>query len=124
MKAPHPSNRSDTTFESGIPELMAGHVIELAKASAESGEVPMAAVSFTGAGEVLATAHNRTKTDRQATAHSELLCIEETCRIIGNERLTGIHLLTTVEPCLMCTGAIVQARLDSVFYLCPTTGGI
>ena len=58
-----------------------------------------------------------------ATAHAELLAIEEACRVLGRWRLTGCTLYVTAEPCPMCAGAIVNSRLDRVVYGCADTKG-
>ncbi len=87
---------------------------EAEKALAE-GEVPVGAV-LTEGDTVLAAAHNRRENDRAATAHAELLCVEEACRRRGSWRLTGCTLYVTLEPCPMCAGAVINARLDRVVF--------
>lgn len=90
---------------------------EAAKAASE-GEIPIGAV-IVCQGEVIARAHNLRETLRDATAHAELLAIAAACRALGRWRLTGCALYVTVEPCPMCSGAVVNSRLDSVVYGCP-----
>ncbi|MDV2686811.1 tRNA adenosine(34) deaminase TadA [Alkalihalophilus lindianensis] len=79
------------------------------------GEVPIGAVIVKD-GEVIAAAHNRRECDHQAIAHAELLAIKKACDVLGSWRLTGCTLYVTLEPCPMCAGAIVQARVDQVVY--------
>lgn len=86
-----------------------------ARAAAALGEVPVGAV-VVYAGEVIATAHNRREIDHDPLAHAEILAIRAAAAHLGRWRLTGCTLLVTLEPCPMCAGAIVNARLDRVVY--------
>lgn len=85
-----------------------------AAATAE-GEVPVGAVVVRDA-EIIARAANRTIRDQDPTAHAELLAIRDAARSLGSWRLTGCTLYVTLEPCAMCAGAIVLARLDRVVF--------
>ena len=76
-------------------------------------EVPVGAV-ITQGNEIIARAHNLRETRQDATAHAELLAIKRACKVLGTWRLTGCNLYVTLEPCPMCAGAIVLARLDKV----------
>ncbi len=88
-----------------------------ARAAAEAGEVPVGAVLVDPAGaRVVATAGNRTRRDSDPTAHAEMLVIREAARTLGAERLGGLDLYVTLEPCAMCAGAISFARLRRVYY--------
>jgi tRNA(adenine34) deaminase len=78
-------------------------------------EVPVGAVVVKGE-EVLAICSNRTVADQDATAHAELLAVREACRKEGSGRLSGCTLYVTLEPCAMCAGGIVLARLDRVVF--------
>lgn len=86
-----------------------------AEQAAQNGEVPVGAL-VTKDGEVLATAHNRVLETGDPTAHAEILALRAAAAHVGNYRLTGCDLYTTVEPCLMCTGAIVHARIRRLVY--------
>ena len=86
-----------------------------AKKAASLGETPIGAV-LTWDGEVLTTAHNLRETGKMATAHAELLAIEEACRKLGGWRLHRAVLYVTLEPCPMCAGAIINARIPRVVY--------
>lgn len=89
--------------------------LEEAQKAFQLGEVPIGAL-VVRRGEVIARAHNLRETNKSATAHAELLAIEEACRAAGGWRLTDTTLYVTVEPCPMCAGAILQARIDRVVF--------
>ena len=89
--------------------------LDEARIAAEAGEVPVGAVLVRG-GEEIARAHNLRETERMATAHAELLAIEAGCRALGGWRLSGCTLYVTLEPCPMCGGAMVNARLPRLVY--------
>lgn len=79
-------------------------------------EVPIGACLIDKSGEILAVAGNRTITDSDPTAHAEILVLREAARKIGNYRLTETCLYTTIEPCAMCAGALVNARIKRLVY--------
>jgi tRNA(adenine34) deaminase len=87
--------------------------IEEARTARDRDEVPVGAVIVRD-GEVLARDHNRSRELSCATRHAEMLIIEEASLVTGNERLTGCVLFVTKEPCAMCAGAIVHARIERV----------
>ena len=78
-------------------------------------EVPVGAVVVLN-GEIIASAHNTRESSKCATHHAEILAIEEACRKMGGWRLPGVTLYVTMEPCVMCAGAIVNARIPRVVY--------
>ena len=88
-----------------------------AEQAAELGEVPVGAVIVRN-GEVIAKAGNRRECDHRATAHAELLAIEQACEQVGSWRLHDCTLYVTLEPCPMCAGAIVNARVGRVVFGC------
>lgn len=90
--------------------------LELAKQAAALGEVPVGAIVADGDGAIIGRGYNRRETDRDATAHAEILAIQEACRKKNSWRLTGCTLYVTLEPCPMCTGAILQSRLEQVVF--------
>ena len=92
-----------------------GMAIEEALRAEESGEVPVGAVLVLGE-EVLARAHNRTVCLNDPTAHAEVLAIRRAARIRKNYRLPGTTLYVTLEPCILCAGAVLQARIDRLVY--------
>jgi tRNA(adenine34) deaminase len=89
--------------------------LDAAVQAADAGEVPIGAV-IVKQGVVIASAHNAPRTDHDPTAHAEVLAIRAAAAVLGQERLTGCDLWVTLEPCAMCAGAIVHARLARVYY--------
>ncbi len=89
-----------------------------AREAAAIGEIPIGAVIVQN-GEIIARAHNMRETWQDGTAHAEVIAIREACKKLGRWRLTGCSLYVTVEPCPMCSGAIVNSRVDTVVYGCP-----
>jgi len=96
------------------PDFMAQAFAE-AEAAAERGEVPIGAVIVHGT-EIVARAGNRTRELNDATAHAEILAIREASDRLGQERLTGLDLYVTLEPCTMCAAAISFARLRRLYF--------
>lgn len=86
-----------------------------AKKAAALGEIPVGAVIVRDE-QVIARAHNRRELDQDAMAHAEVLCIQQACRVLNSWRLSGCTLYVTLEPCPMCSGAIINSRLDRVVY--------
>lgn len=89
--------------------------LEQARLGLAAGEVPIGAVVVIG-DEIVARAYNQPITTVDPTAHAEVLALRAAAAHIGNYRLTGSRLYVTVEPCLMCVGALVHARVDEVVY--------
>lgn len=79
-------------------------------------EVPVGACVVTSDGRLLARAGNRTRTDCDSTAHAEIVALREAARSYGNYRLTGAVVYSTIEPCAMCAGALIQARVKRLVY--------
>lgn len=89
----------------------------LAEEAAAEGEVPVGAVIVRDSdGAVVGRGRNRRETARHALSHAELEAIDEACRTLGGWRLSGCTLYVTLEPCPMCAGAIINARLDRVVF--------
>jgi tRNA(adenine34) deaminase len=86
-----------------------------ARAAAAAGEVPIGAV-LVHDGEILARSGNRTIRDCDPTAHAEIVALREATRTLGNYRLAGTTLYVTIEPCSMCAGAMIQARVPRLVY--------
>jgi tRNA(adenine34) deaminase len=93
-----------------------------ARAAAKAGEVPIGCVIVKD-GRLLATAHNAPRGMQDPTAHAEILAIRAAAQALGNERLDGCELWVTLEPCAMCAGAIVHARIAKVYYAAPDPKG-
>ncbi|MEM1421460.1 MAG: nucleoside deaminase [Pseudomonadota bacterium] len=101
--------------------------LEEARAAGERGETPVGAVIVDPTlGEIVARAGNRPRELNDPTAHAEILAIRDACATRGAERLTGLDLYVTLEPCPMCAGAISAARLRRVYYGAedPKSGGV
>jgi tRNA(adenine34) deaminase len=79
-------------------------------------EVPVGSVLVSPSGEVLAAAHNRTISDHDPSAHAEILALRDAARKLQNYRLLNTTLYVTIEPCIMCMGAIVHARVARLVY--------
>ena len=90
--------------------------LEEAEKAGQMGEVPIGAILVAEDGTILTSAHNRTITMADPTAHAEILALREAALKINNYRLLNTSLYVTVEPCIMCMGAIVHARISSVIF--------
>ena len=97
------------------PEECMREALRLASEAASEGEVPVGAV-VARQGQILGRGRNRREKGKNALAHAELEAIHEACRALGGWRLFGCELYVTLEPCPMCAGAIINARLDRVIY--------
>ena len=95
-------------------DLMAA-ALEEARQAQKEGEVPVGAV-VARQGKIIVRAHNRCESQKDATAHAELLAIREASRVCGDWRLEDCTLAVTLEPCCMCAGAIVNARVGRVVF--------
>ncbi len=99
--------------------------LDEARAAGARGEVPVGAVILRGT-EIVARAGNRTRELSDPTAHAEILAIRAACAALGSERLTGLDLYVTLEPCPMCAAAISAARIGRLYYGAadPKSGGV
>ena len=102
------------------PDLMR-EALAQAQMAADAGELPVGCVIARN-GEIVARARNACEAQRDPTAHAELLAIRRACRALGDWRLTGCTLYVTLEPCPMCAGAIMQARVSRLVYGAPNPG--
>ena len=102
---------TDPQFDENMMRLALGE----ARNAERSGEVPIGAV-VVSEGRVVARAANRTITDNDPTAHAEMVALRAAARELGNYRLTGTTLYVTLEPCAMCAGAMVLARIARLVY--------
>lgn len=89
--------------------------LKAAENARKSGEVPIGCVIVLD-NEVIATAGNRTLSDRDPTAHAEILAIRQATAVVGSERLIDCDLYVTLEPCTMCAGAVSLARIRRLYY--------
>ncbi len=97
-------------------EFWMREAIKAACAAEKLGEVPIGACLVDAEGNLLAAAGNRTITDSDPTAHAEILVLREAAAELGNYRLTGATVYSTLEPCAMCAGALVNARIRRLVY--------
>ena len=96
---------------------MMERALELADAAAKAGEVPVGAVVYdTASGAILGEGANRRECDADPTAHAEVIAIRAAAKAVGDWRLNHCTLVVTLEPCVMCAGAIVNARVGRVVY--------
>lgn len=96
-------------------ELWMAEALREAQRAAALGEVPVGAVVVCGE-KILGRGGNRNLTDNDPTAHAEIVALREVARAIGNHRLTECEMFVTIEPCAMCAGALVHARLRRLVY--------
>ncbi len=92
--------------------------LTLARRAGTRGEVPVGALAVFD-GSVIAAASNRMERSGDATAHAETLVLRRAAAVLGNWRLSGVSVVVTLEPCPMCAGAMVQARIDRCVYGAP-----
>ncbi|MFL6310800.1 MAG: tRNA adenosine(34) deaminase TadA [Terriglobales bacterium] len=89
--------------------------LELAGLAAEAGEVPVGALVIKD-GEIVGQGHNRNLLDNDPTAHAEIVALRQAAARLGNHRLTGCTMVATIEPCSMCAGALIHARIARLVY--------
>lgn len=98
-------------------EYYMSKAFELAQKAAELGEVPVGAVVVKkSTGEIVGKGYNRREIDKSSTAHAEIIAIENASRTLGGWRLIDCELYVTLEPCPMCTGAIINSRIERVIF--------
>jgi len=100
-------------------EYYMGRALQEARRSLYAGEVPVGAVLVAEDGAILAHAHNFPISLKDPTAHAEILALRQAAEILGNYRLPGVTLYVTMEPCLMCTGALIYARIKRLVFGAP-----
>ncbi|WP_199246391.1 tRNA adenosine(34) deaminase TadA [[Phormidium] sp. ETS-05] len=103
-----------------------GEALKLAQAAGDAGEVPVGAVIVDAQGNVIATGENRKERDKDPTAHAEIMALRKAGQVLQNWHLNDCTLYVTLEPCPMCAGAIVQARIGLLVYGAddPKTGAV
>ncbi len=97
-------------------EFLMRSAIKAAIEARERGEIPIGACLTNETGEIIAVAGNRTITGNDPTAHAEILVLREAAAKIGNYRLSGATVYSTIEPCAMCAGALVNARIKRLVF--------
>lgn len=96
-------------------EFFLRQALELAREAADAGETPVGALVVAN-GVIAGRGSNASITRRDPTAHAEILAIREAAQTLGNYRLSGCHLYVTLEPCVMCAGAMVNARIERLVF--------
>jgi tRNA(adenine34) deaminase len=117
------NDRGEERYKMNIHETYMGQALREAQKAYEGEEVPVGAV-IVYEGEIIARAHNQIRLLKDPTAHAEMIAITQAAAYLENERLTGCELYVTLEPCSMCAGAAVLARLSKIVFgtLDPKTG--
>jgi tRNA(adenine34) deaminase len=114
---PEPLVLDPATPVSAEAQAFMRHALVAAEAAASIGEVPVGAIVVVR-GEIVAVAHNERETKNDPTAHAEVVALRRAAAALGSWRLINADLYVTMEPCPMCAGALVNARLSRVFYGC------
>lgn len=97
-------------------EEMMARAIELAKKAGEIGEIPVGAVIINQTGEIISEGFNQRENKNSPTAHAEIIAIEKASTVLNSWRLNDCTLYVTLEPCVMCAGAIINSRLKRLVY--------
>ena len=123
--AQHPAAASDVTQTGRVPSdlpseidvAMMRRALDLARQASAIGEVPVGAMVYrTATGEVVGEGYNRREIDKDPSAHAEHIAMVQACKKLGDWRLNDCTLVVTLEPCAMCAGLIVNARVGRVVY--------
>lgn len=101
--------------DTGLDEHWMRQALDAARDAQTRGEVPIGTCVVRD-GKLLSVSGNRTRTDCDPTAHAEIVALRDASRIVGNYRLTGADVYSTIEPCTMCAGALIQARVGRLIY--------
>ena len=120
-----PSGNTSLTGSLALDELFMEEAVRCAQRSLDIGEVPVGAVVVCK-GKVVGRGWNRNLTDSDPTAHAEIVALREAGASIGNHRLGDCELFVTIEPCAMCAGALIHARIRRLIYGAddPKAGGV
>jgi tRNA(adenine34) deaminase len=113
VNSPVPTNDQQPT--TGSDELWMEEALRAARRALEAGEVPVGAV-VVSEGQIVGRGWNRNISDNDATAHAEIIALREAGATVGNHRLSECDLFATIEPCPMCAGAVVHARIKRLIY--------
>lgn len=98
-----------------LDEQWMWHALAAAREAQANGEVPIG-TCIVSENKILAVSGNRTRTDCDPTAHAEIVALREAAKALGNYRLSGVDVYSTIEPCAMCAGALIQARIRRLVY--------
>ena len=104
------------SVDTRIHDKLMALALNEAKKAGQTGEIPVGAVLVAETGDILGAAHNQVIHRGDPTAHAEILALRKAARVVSNYRLLNTTLYVTIEPCLMCMGATVHARVSKVVY--------
>jgi tRNA(adenine34) deaminase len=107
--------KTTANMQSGEDATWMELALEQAQLAAAAGEVPVGALVIKD-GEIIGRGHNRNLLDNDPTAHAEIVALRQAAARLGNHRLTGCVMVTTIEPCSMCAGALIHARIARLVY--------
>src|SRR6266478_4154405 len=107
--------KNTVNMPSGDDAAWMGLALEQAALAAAAGEVPVGALVIKD-GEIIGRGHNRNLLDDDPTAHAEIVALRRAAARLGNHRLTGCTMVATIEPCSMCAGALIHARIARLVY--------
>lgn len=116
----------DTSWSPDLDVLLMREALREGEAAAAKGEVPVGAIVAAANGQIVARGHNLRETTHDPTAHAEVIALREASRVLERFRLSDLTLYVTLEPCAMCAGALVLARVKRVVYGCkdPKAGAV
>jgi len=107
--------RVNSAATNEVDERWMRHALNAAREAQDRGEVPVGTCIVSG-DKLLALAGNRTRSDCDPTAHAEIVALREAAYVVGNYRLAEVDVYSTIEPCAMCAGALIQARVRRLIY--------
>ncbi|MFO0665330.1 MAG: tRNA adenosine(34) deaminase TadA [Polyangiaceae bacterium] len=116
----------DTSWSPDLDVLLMREALREGEVAAAKGEVPVGAIVAAADGQIVARGHNLRETTHDPTAHAEVIALREASRVLERFRLSDLTLYVTLEPCAMCAGALVLARVKRVVYGCkdPKAGAV
>jgi tRNA(adenine34) deaminase len=109
------TQKNTAEMQPGVDAAWMERALEQAELAAAAGEVPVGALVIRD-GEIIGQGHNRNLLDNDPTAHAEIVALRQASARLGNHRLTGCTLVATIEPCSMCAGALIHARIGRLVY--------
>jgi tRNA(adenine34) deaminase len=112
--------KNSAAMQSGEGAAWMELALEQARLGGEAGEVPVGALVIKD-GEIVGRGHNRNLLDKDPTAHAEIVALRQAATLLGNHRLPGCVMVATIEPCSMCAGALIHARISRLVYGAPDT---
>jgi tRNA(adenine34) deaminase len=109
------TEKNAAEMQPGVDAIWMELALKQAEFAAAAGEVPVGALVIKG-GEIIGQGHNRNLLDNDPTAHAEIVALRQAAARLGNHRLLGCTMVATIEPCSMCAGALIHARISRLVY--------